>query len=487
MTGGVYPGLEPVTPVKEKSPPPSYPASPMGKGHEGGGDAVTGNWQRGKGVLACNRHMLENQLACDIWFTVGPSQEKVGVHRYMLQSRSGVFYAMLDGPGAERTHIALHDVKPKVFWQLLRYLYYEELYPDSETVFELLSLAEKYDVVAARDVCLRFLHGCFTVKTACDILETAHRYDDQELDKECQLFIRKHGDDVIQTEGMDRLCRECLNKLLTLDGLDVSPTLRQEVTDRWARRQCEDKLQEPTEVNKRESLGDVLYVKRDEKQSHRFVLDTVTDRQLSTEDEVDAPPPLYSELSIENGVGEDEVDSISVVSGSSAGSKRSMRSQYSRQTSRMSWADLNTATRFKEVEGVLTNDGTADAITFTVDRNIYLYGFGVYGGKKPGEASFKVDTVITRKKKDILMESIAIKGAGVILPCMFVKPVKIEKGKPYTVEIYVHGPPSHCGTDGLITVSDGNVKFTFSRAPAVKGNRTTDQKGQIPRFYFMPY
>ena len=73
-----------------------------------------------KGVLACNRHMLENQLACDLWFTVGPHQEKIGAHRYVLQSRSGVFFAMLDGPGADRSHIDLPDTQPTVLWQLLR-------------------------------------------------------------------------------------------------------------------------------------------------------------------------------------------------------------------------------------------------------------------------------------------------------------------------------------------------------------------------------
>ena len=73
-----------------------------------------------QGVLACNRQMLENQLACDIWFTVGANREKVGAHRYVLQSRSGVFFAMLDGPGADRSHIDLPDTQPKVFWQLLR-------------------------------------------------------------------------------------------------------------------------------------------------------------------------------------------------------------------------------------------------------------------------------------------------------------------------------------------------------------------------------
>ena len=65
-----------------------------------------------------------------------------------------------------------------------------------------------------------------------------------------------------------------------MEGLDISPAIRQEVSERWARRQCEDRLQEPTEDNKMETLGDVLYVQRDNKHSHRFILDSVTDRQV---------------------------------------------------------------------------------------------------------------------------------------------------------------------------------------------------------------
>lgn len=64
--------------------------------------------------------MLENQLACDVWFSVGPGRERVGAHRYVLQSRSGVFFAMFDEPGDELTEISLPETSPKVFWQFLR-------------------------------------------------------------------------------------------------------------------------------------------------------------------------------------------------------------------------------------------------------------------------------------------------------------------------------------------------------------------------------
>lgn len=479
----MYPAVKDPEIEKETTPLPTYPQVMQLNGDHD--DATTGIWQRGKGILACNRRMLDNQLACDIWFTLGPQREKVGAHRYMLQSRSGVFYAMLDGPGADRTHIDLPDVQPTVFWHLLRYMYYEELYPEPDTVLGLLSLTEKYDLVTANHVCLRFLRSCLTVNMACDILETAHRHNDRDLETEVMLFICKHGEVVLHTEGLERLCRECLNKVLTAEGLEINPTLREEITDRWARKRCEDNEQEPSDDNKRVQLGDVVYVKRDAQKSRRYILNSCTEEKLSPVDDPSDAPPLYSDLSMDGR--EDIPDTASIAPVSTVGSRHSVYSQISRQQSFATWPDLNNITRFREVGDTVVNNGTADAVSFTVDRNIYLYGFGIYGSKKPGEVSFKVDTIVTRKKKDFLMESISIKGTGVILPVMFERPIKIDKAKSYTLEIYLHGPDCYRGVEGVAKARDGQTTFTFSKAANIKGNRTTDKMGQIPRLFFMPY
>lgn len=277
-------------------------------------------------------------------------------------------------------------------------------------------------------------------------------------------------------------------QVLTLEGTNISDAARQEVADRWSDYQCKKNMMEPTEDNKQTSLGEVLYVKRDNKTSHRFVLDSLTQCHISRHNEDLKPPPLVSHLS--NGHSQfDFTDDASIISGSSSGSRGSMRSQVSRNPSSLSWADVNTVTRFRDVEGSLKSVGKADAISFTVESNIYLYGFGIYGVKEPGENSFRVDTILTRKKKDLIFETVTLSGAGHILPVMFERPAKLEKGKLYTLEIYIHGPDTLCGTSGLTTALDasGWVKFHFSKATRVKGNRTDDCKGQIPRLYFVPY
>ena len=74
-----------------------------------GGD----DWQNDLTLTESNRYMLENQIDCDVWFTLLPSggvageelPVTVGCHRYVLVSRSPVFFAMFSGPLAvTRTH-----------------------------------------------------------------------------------------------------------------------------------------------------------------------------------------------------------------------------------------------------------------------------------------------------------------------------------------------------------------------------------------------
>jgi len=65
------------------------------------------NWQNDLTLTESNRYMLNNHIDCDVWFTLLPSggaaageelPVTVGSHRYVLVSRSPVFFAMLSSP-----------------------------------------------------------------------------------------------------------------------------------------------------------------------------------------------------------------------------------------------------------------------------------------------------------------------------------------------------------------------------------------------------
>lgn len=85
-------------------------------------------WQVEKTVLECNRIMLENEIAADVCFEVGPRDEKtatIRAHRYMLIARSPVFEAMFTNGMSESKRgpeekIRIEDVEPWIFKKLLR-------------------------------------------------------------------------------------------------------------------------------------------------------------------------------------------------------------------------------------------------------------------------------------------------------------------------------------------------------------------------------
>jgi len=78
----------------------------------------------------CNRRMFDRQDGCDVAFTVkGPgeaSETKIGAHRYILCSRSPVFYKTLQW-GSKATpdkKLKENDIPVQIFREILRFVRY---------------------------------------------------------------------------------------------------------------------------------------------------------------------------------------------------------------------------------------------------------------------------------------------------------------------------------------------------------------------------
>ncbi len=89
----------------------------------------TQDWQLGKKVLECNKHMFEHAIECDVTFSFPPSDgprrpkegDVISAHKYILISRSPVFYAMLSGPARDESgRISIEDINVESFREMLR-------------------------------------------------------------------------------------------------------------------------------------------------------------------------------------------------------------------------------------------------------------------------------------------------------------------------------------------------------------------------------
>ena len=87
------------------------------------------DWQIGKNVLECNKYMFENSIQCDVTFTFQPSDKikksmgghLLSAHKYVLISRSPVFYAMFCGPAKDESGlVTIEDIDIASFTEILR-------------------------------------------------------------------------------------------------------------------------------------------------------------------------------------------------------------------------------------------------------------------------------------------------------------------------------------------------------------------------------
>lgn len=83
------------------------------------GDSL--DWQSDKSLAECNNLMLSDQIMCDVTFCVGKESKVIKAHKYVLGSRSSVFFAMLFGTLAEtKAKIQIPDIEPDIFEILLK-------------------------------------------------------------------------------------------------------------------------------------------------------------------------------------------------------------------------------------------------------------------------------------------------------------------------------------------------------------------------------
>ena len=82
---------------------------------------VNDEWRSRGTVIECNSYMLHSKIACDVCFRLGSQGREVMAHKFVLISRSPVFYAMFYGPVADDTGVVtVPDIDPDIFEMFLR-------------------------------------------------------------------------------------------------------------------------------------------------------------------------------------------------------------------------------------------------------------------------------------------------------------------------------------------------------------------------------
>lgn len=129
--------------------------------------------------------------------------------------------------------------------------------------------------------------------------------------------------------------------------------------------------------------------------------------------------------------------------------------------------------------------GRCDSIQFSVDKRIFIVGFGLYGSST-GAADYNVKMELKRLGR-ILAETTTkffSDGSSNTFHVFFDNPIQIEPECFYTASVILDGSElSFFGQEGMTEVCTGAVTFNF-QCSSESTNGTGVQGGQIPELIF---
>ncbi|EAW69424.1 BTB (POZ) domain containing 2, isoform CRA_a [Homo sapiens] len=148
--------------------------------------------------------------------------------------------------------------------------------------------------------------------------------------------------------------------------------------------------------------------------------------------------------------------------------------------------------RFQQVESRWGYSGTSDRIRFSVNKRIFVVGFGLYGSIH-GPTDYQVNIQIIHTDSNTVLgqndTGFSCDGSASTFRVMFKEPVEVLPNVNYTACATLKGPDSHYGTKGLRKVTHespttgAKTCFTFCYA-AGNNNGTSVEDGQIPEVIF---
>lgn len=428
--------------------------------------------------------MWTNQVACDIDFLVGEDKERVPAHKYILISRSCVFFTMFCGPLAEtQREITLPDIEPPVFKALLEFLYTDSVDLQPDIVLPLLYAAKKYSVQALVKQCIQYLELDQTTENICAILEQSHLYDEHELQRKCMGYICRNTKEVLISEDFLSLSSQCLEVILSSDELQIDEKSVLDATLKWANARCKEKNLEVNAENQRRVLGNIIYLVRFPLLGDQYFTEVVADMDILTDSE---KVELFKYFFKKDRSKKCKFSPINRYSG--LDSPTSMTTSFHSDVNDS--RPIQTCIRYGAVyeDGSWYCGGEPDAISFTCNEKISLHGLLVYGSYI-GEGVYDVtcslyDTMdiekVTRKTRLKTSES------QHTYPILLETPVDIGPKKKYSLVVKLlssDGLDTYQGKNGQSTVTCSGVRFSFSKSKFSR-NGTDVKIGQIPGILF---
>ncbi|XP_023291285.2 BTB/POZ domain-containing protein 6 isoform X2 [Lucilia cuprina] len=429
-------------------------------------DTADPNWQATKAtVLERNAAMFNNELMSDVTFVVGDdfdTVQTIPAHKYILATGSSVFYAMFYGGLAEnKQEIKVPDVEPSAFLTLLRYLYCDEIQLEPDNILATLYAAKKYIVPHLARACVNYLEVKLTAKNACLLLSQSRLFEEPELMQRCWEVIDAQAEMAIKSEDFVDIDLKTFESILWRETLNCKEIHLFEAALNWAQNCCQKMPIDNTPQNMRKVLGQALHLIRIPTMSlDEFANGVAQTGILTSQETID----MFLHFTAKSK------PTLNFPTKPRAGLKTQVCHRF------QSCAYRSNQWRYR---------GRCDSIQFSVDRRIFIVGFGLYGSST-GAATYNVKIELKRLGRTLAENDTKFfsDGSSNTFHVFFENPIQIEPECYYTASVILDGIElSFFGQEGMSEVCMGNVTFQF-QCSSESTNGTGVQGGQIPELIF---
>nr|XP_054764785.1 BTB/POZ domain-containing protein 19-like [Lytechinus pictus] len=172
----------------------------------------------------------------DVKFIVGESRQHIFAHRCLLVSRCEVFKAMFAEKVVKETStnvpLVLSDVEPDIFMVVLEFIYTNCASLCAKTVVDVLASSIEYGLDELRKLCNAYLIRNLSISTACETIQAAVTYGQDDLKLTTLGFIEEHTQEVFRTKQFQELSDQALavilqSSRLLMDEIDILETIKE--------------------------------------------------------------------------------------------------------------------------------------------------------------------------------------------------------------------------------------------------------------------
>lgn len=309
--------------------------------------------------------------------------------------------------------------------------------------------------------CVAYLETSLTAKNACVLLSQSRLFEEPDLMQRCWEVIDAQAELAFASEGFADIDYRTLESILSRETLMIKEFALFQAALNWSTAECLRQDLEPTAENKRRVLGNAMHLIR---------IPTMTLEEYANGAAQSGLLSLQETKDIFLHYTANNKPVLPFPTKPRVGLKTQVCHRF------QSSAYRSNQWRYR---------GRCDSIQFSVDKRIFIVGFGLYGSSN-GAADYTVKIELKRMGK-VLAENktnFYSDGSSNTFHVYFEHPILVEADTYYTASTVLDGAElSYFGQDGVSEMTVGCITFQF-QCSSDSTNGTGVQGGQIPELIF---